>query len=92
MLVNRFNLSQSFNYAHYLFYNKLFKTEINCFCIRTQDTMSSMERIMMLSEPPQTSSGQLARQLSTSSTGSCQFQVGWSSGGWKDMTSILADQ
>ncbi len=34
---------------------------------------------MMLSEP-QTSSGQMARQLSTSSTGSCQFQVGRSTG------------
>ncbi len=27
---------QSFNYAHYLFYTKRFKTEINCFCIRTR--------------------------------------------------------
>ena len=35
MLVNSFNLSQSFNYAQYLFYKKRFKTEINCFCIRT---------------------------------------------------------
>ncbi len=86
MLVNRFNLSQSFIYPHYLLYKKRFKTEINCFCIRTQDTMSSMERIMMLSEP-QTSSGQMARQLSTSSTGSCQFQVGWSSSGdYKEMS------
>ncbi len=33
--VSRFNLLQSFNYAHYLFYKKRFKTEINCFCIRT---------------------------------------------------------
>jgi hypothetical protein len=33
--VSRFNLLQSFNYAHYLFYKKWFKTEINCFCIRT---------------------------------------------------------
>jgi hypothetical protein len=45
---------------------------------------------MMLSEP-QTSSGQMARQLSTSSTGSCQFQVGWSSSGdYKEMSFILA--
>ncbi len=35
MLVNSFNLSQSFNYTHYLFYKKRYKTEINCFCIRT---------------------------------------------------------
>ncbi len=35
MLVNSFNLSQSFNYKHYLFYKKRFKTWINCFCIRT---------------------------------------------------------
>ncbi len=30
-----FNLSQSFNYAPYLFTKKRFKSEINCFCIRT---------------------------------------------------------
>ncbi len=36
MLVNSFNLSQSFNYTHYLYYKKRFKSEINCFCIRTQ--------------------------------------------------------
>ncbi len=36
MLFSRFNLSQSFNYATYLFCKKQFKSEINCFCIRTQ--------------------------------------------------------
>ncbi len=38
MLVNSFNLSQSFNYSYtpYLFYKKWFKTEISCFCIRTK--------------------------------------------------------
>jgi len=36
MLVSSFNLSQSFNYAHYLFSKKRFKSEINCFCIWTQ--------------------------------------------------------
>ncbi len=36
MLVGSFNLSQSFNYAPYLFCKKQFKSEINCFCcIRT---------------------------------------------------------
>ncbi len=35
MLINSFNLSQSFNYTHYLFYKKRYKTEIYCFCIRT---------------------------------------------------------
>jgi hypothetical protein len=30
MLVNNINLLQSFNYRHYLFYKKRFKTEINC--------------------------------------------------------------
>ncbi len=35
--VSRFNLLQSFNYANYIFYKKQFKTEINCFCIRTSD-------------------------------------------------------
>jgi hypothetical protein len=34
MLVSSFNLSQSFNYAPYLFCEKRFKSEINCFCIR----------------------------------------------------------
>ncbi len=34
MLVSSFNLSQSFNYAPYLFCKKRFKTEINCFRIR----------------------------------------------------------
>jgi hypothetical protein len=37
MLVSSFNLSQSFNYAPYLFCKKQFKSEINCFCIRTQE-------------------------------------------------------
>ncbi len=36
MLVSSFNLSQSFNYAPYLFCKKRFKSEIICFCIRTQ--------------------------------------------------------
>ncbi len=36
MLVSSFNLSQSFFYAPYLFCKKRFKSEINCFCIRTQ--------------------------------------------------------
>ncbi len=36
MLVSSFNLSQSFNYTPYLFYKKLFKSEINSFCIWTQ--------------------------------------------------------
>ncbi len=31
MLVNSFNISQSFNYTPHLF-KKQFKTEINCFC------------------------------------------------------------
>jgi hypothetical protein len=35
LLVSNFNLSQSFNYAPYLFSEKQFKSEINCFCIRT---------------------------------------------------------
>ncbi len=35
MLVSSLNLSQSFNYAPYLYCKKQFKTEINCFCIRT---------------------------------------------------------
>ncbi len=35
MLVISFNRSQSFNYTHYLFYKKRFKSEINSFCIRT---------------------------------------------------------
>jgi hypothetical protein len=35
MLVSSFNLSQSFNYAPYLFFKKWFKSEINCFCILT---------------------------------------------------------
>jgi hypothetical protein len=38
MLVSSFILSQSFNYAPYLFCKKRFKSEINCFCIRTQGT------------------------------------------------------
>ncbi len=38
MLVSSFNLSQSFNYAPYLFCKKWFKSEINSFCMRTQDT------------------------------------------------------
>ncbi len=33
-----FNLMQSFNYTPYLFYNKRFKSEINSFCIWTQQT------------------------------------------------------
>jgi hypothetical protein len=37
MLVSSFNLSQSFNYAPYVFCKKRFKSEINCFCIRTLD-------------------------------------------------------
>jgi hypothetical protein len=36
MLVISFNLSQSFNCAPYLFCKKQFKSEINCFCIGTQ--------------------------------------------------------
>jgi hypothetical protein len=32
-----FNLSQLFNYTPYLFCKKRFKTEINSFCICTQD-------------------------------------------------------
>ncbi len=35
MLVCSFNLSQSFNYAPYLFYAKQFKSEISSFCIWT---------------------------------------------------------
>jgi hypothetical protein len=35
LVVNSFNLLQSFNYTHYLFYKKRFKTETNCFCIQT---------------------------------------------------------
>ncbi len=35
MLVSSFNLLQSFNYAPYLFCKIRFKSEINCFCIRT---------------------------------------------------------
>ncbi len=35
MLVSSFNLLQSFNYAPSLFCKKRFKSEINCFCIRT---------------------------------------------------------
>jgi hypothetical protein len=35
MLVSSFNISQSFNYTPYLFYKKLFKSEINSFCIWT---------------------------------------------------------
>ncbi len=38
MLGSSFNLSQSFNYAPYLFCKKRFKAEINCFCIRTQES------------------------------------------------------
>ncbi len=33
MLVSSFNLSQSFNFTPYLFYKKLFKSEVNSFCI-----------------------------------------------------------
>jgi hypothetical protein len=36
MLFSSFNLPQSFNYAPYLFCKKWFKSEINCFYIRTQ--------------------------------------------------------
>ncbi len=36
MLVSTFNLSQSFNYTPYLFYNKCFKSEINSFWIWAQ--------------------------------------------------------
>ncbi len=36
MLVSSFNLSQTFNYTPYFFYKKLFKSEINSFCIWTQ--------------------------------------------------------
>jgi hypothetical protein len=39
MLVSSFNLSQSFNYAPYLFCKKRLKSEINCFCIRTQSAL-----------------------------------------------------
>jgi hypothetical protein len=35
MLVSSFNLSQSFNYAPYLFRKQRFKSEINRFCIRS---------------------------------------------------------
>jgi hypothetical protein len=35
MLASSFNLSQSFNYGPF-FGKKLFKSEINCFCIRTR--------------------------------------------------------
>jgi hypothetical protein len=38
MLVSSFNLSQSINYAPYIFCKKRFKSEINCFCIRTLTT------------------------------------------------------
>jgi hypothetical protein len=41
MLVSSFNLSQSFNYAPYLFCKKRFKSEINCFCIRTQGRVNN---------------------------------------------------
>ena len=41
MMVSSFNLSQSFNYAPYLFYKKRFKSEINCFCTRTLDSSLS---------------------------------------------------
>ncbi len=41
MLVSSFNLSQSFNYAPYLFCKKWFKSEINCFCIRTQGRVNN---------------------------------------------------
>ena len=35
MVVSSFNLSQSYNYAPYLFCKKRFKSEIDCFCIWT---------------------------------------------------------
>jgi hypothetical protein len=35
MLVTSFNLLQSFNYTPYPFYKKMFKSEINSFCIWT---------------------------------------------------------
>ncbi len=39
-----FNLSQSFNYAPYLFCKKRFKSEINCFFIRTQQFKCKVAR------------------------------------------------
>ncbi len=51
MLVSSCNLSQSFNYASYLFLKKRFKSEVNCFCIRTQDNgMTTSESIEWLIE------------------------------------------
>ncbi len=41
LLVSSCNLLQSFNYAPYLFCKKLYKSDINCFCIRTQGIMYS---------------------------------------------------
>ncbi len=43
MLVISFYLSQSFICAPYLFCNKRFKSEINCFCIRTLNTEQCTE-------------------------------------------------
>jgi hypothetical protein len=48
MLVRSFNLSQSFNYATYLFREKRFKSEINCFCIRTMSAQPSFEPVIYI--------------------------------------------
>ncbi len=48
MLVSSFNLSQSFNYAPYLFCKKRFNSEINCFCIRTQEEYMENRQIYSL--------------------------------------------
>ena len=45
MLVSSFNLSQSFNCTPYLFYKKLFKSEINSFCIWTQRKVASTKNV-----------------------------------------------
>ncbi len=52
MLVSSFNLSQSFNYAPYLFCKKLFKSDINCFCILTPDVSVSKSKCCTIIAKP----------------------------------------
>jgi hypothetical protein len=52
MLFINFNLLQSFNYMPYLFCKKRFKSEINCFCIRTRVRLLATVGVVMFRNRP----------------------------------------
>ncbi len=78
MLVSSFNLLQSFNYTPYLFYKKLFKSEINSFCIWivSRYNMNGRDLILKYREVKL----DFAERERWMQTGSSEPLIGWKSG------------